>query len=49
MCYSMHQISSYIKLVICLLYCVITVHLFTVTIQLDATLFKELYSFFKHI
>jgi hypothetical protein len=35
-----------------LLYSVITVHLFTVTIyihQLDATLFKKLYSFLKHI
>jgi hypothetical protein len=34
------------------LYSVITVHLFTVTIyiqQLDATLFKKLYSFLKHI
>jgi hypothetical protein len=33
-------------------YSVITVHLFTVTIyihQLDATLFKKLYSFLKHI
>jgi hypothetical protein len=35
-----------------LFYSVITVHLFTVTIythQLDATLFKKLYSFLKHI
>jgi hypothetical protein len=33
-------------------YSVITVHLFTVTIyihQLDATLFKKVYSFLKHI
>jgi hypothetical protein len=33
-------------------YSVITVHLVTVTIythQLDATLFKKLYSFLKHI
>jgi hypothetical protein len=37
---------------LCVLYSVITVHLFTVTIyihQLDATLFKKLYSFLKHI